>query len=70
MQYCLYRDCWLWNNSVGAIWGTEIVQSEITGQISDAIGPSAAESVVALGVLFLFDLILWGGIYQGVCGEV
>ena len=30
------------NNSVGAIWGTEVVQSEITGQISDAIGPSAA----------------------------
>lgn len=35
-------------NSVGAIWGTEIVQSEITGQISEAIGPSAAESVVSI----------------------
>ncbi len=35
-------------SSVGAIWGTEIVQGEITGQISEAIGPGAAESVVAV----------------------
>jgi membrane protein len=35
-------------NSVGAVWGTEIVQGEITEQISEAIGPGAAESVVAI----------------------
>lgn len=35
-------------NSVGAIWGTEIVQGEITQQISSAIGPDAAKSVVEI----------------------
>lgn len=35
-------------NTVGAIWGTEIVQGQITGQIADAIGPGAADSVVAI----------------------
>jgi membrane protein len=35
-------------NSVGAIWGPEIVQGEITGQITEAIGPGAAESVVTI----------------------
>ncbi|WP_026967164.1 YihY/virulence factor BrkB family protein [Algoriphagus terrigena] len=35
-------------NSVGAFWGTEIVQGEITQQISDAIGPDAANSVVEI----------------------
>lgn len=35
-------------NSVGAIWGTEIIQGEISGQISEAIGPNAAESVVSI----------------------
>lgn len=35
-------------NSVGAIWGTEIVQGEITQQISEAIGPDAAKSVVEI----------------------
>ena len=35
-------------NLVGAFWGTEIVQGEITEQISEAIGPSAANSVVTI----------------------
>jgi len=35
-------------NSVGAFWGTEIVEGQITEQISEAIGMSAAESVVAI----------------------
>lgn len=35
-------------NSVGAFWGTEIVEGEITEQISEAIGIPAAESVVAI----------------------
>ena len=35
-------------NSVGAIWGTELVQGEITKQISDAIGTDAAKSVVEI----------------------
>ncbi len=35
-------------NSVGAFWGTEIVQGEITQQISEAIGPDAANSVVEI----------------------
>lgn len=35
-------------NSVGAIWGTEIIQGEISGQISAAIGPNAADSVVSI----------------------
>ncbi|MCL6258208.1 YihY/virulence factor BrkB family protein [Aquiflexum sp. TKW24L] len=35
-------------NAVGAFWGEEIVQGEITDQISEAIGPGAAESVVAI----------------------
>lgn len=35
-------------SSVGAIWGTEIVQGEITGQISEAIGPDAADSMVTI----------------------
>lgn len=33
-------------NSVGAFWGREIVQGEISQQISEAIGPEAAKSVV------------------------
>jgi membrane protein len=33
-------------NLVGNFWGTEIVQGEITEQISEAIGPEAAQSVV------------------------
>lgn len=32
-------------NTVGAIWGVEIVQGRLTDEISAAIGPSAAESV-------------------------
>ena len=32
-------------NSVGAIWGVEIVQGRLTDEISAAIGPSAAESI-------------------------
>lgn len=32
-------------NTVGAIWGTDIVQGKLTGEISDALGPSAAESI-------------------------
>lgn len=35
-------------NTVGAFWGREIVQGEITQQISDAIGPDAAKSVVEI----------------------
>ncbi|MCH6232866.1 YihY/virulence factor BrkB family protein [Cognataquiflexum rubidum] len=35
-------------SAVGAFWGQEIVQGEITGQISEAIGPSAAESIVSI----------------------
>lgn len=35
-------------NSVGAFWGREIVQGEITQQISEAIGPDAAKSVVEI----------------------
>lgn len=35
-------------NAVGAFWGTEIVQGEITKQISEAIGPDAANSVVEI----------------------
>lgn len=35
-------------NSVGAIWGTEIVQGQISDQISEAIGPDAAKSVVSI----------------------
>ncbi|GAA0880094.1 YihY/virulence factor BrkB family protein [Algoriphagus jejuensis] len=35
-------------NSVGAIWGQEIVQGQITGQIADAIGQDAADSVVTI----------------------
>lgn len=35
-------------NSVGAFWGTEIVQGEITQQISEAMGPDAAKSVVEI----------------------
>ena len=35
-------------NTVGAFWGTEIVEGEITEQISEAIGTTAAESVVAI----------------------
>lgn len=33
-------------NLVGTFWGPEIVQGEITEQISEAIGPEAAQSVV------------------------
>ncbi|NEN25487.1 YihY/virulence factor BrkB family protein [Cryomorpha ignava] len=32
-------------NTVGAIWGTEIVQGKLTGEISDALGASAAQSI-------------------------
>ncbi len=32
-------------NTVGAIWGTEIVQGRLTDQIAGAIGASAAESI-------------------------
>ena len=32
-------------NTVGAIWGTEIVQGKLTGEISDALGAGAAESI-------------------------
>lgn len=32
-------------NSVGAIWGTDIVQGRLTDEIAAAIGPSAAESI-------------------------
>ncbi len=35
-------------NAVGAFWGTEIVQGEITQEISEAIGPDAANSVVEI----------------------
>lgn len=35
-------------NSVGSIWGTEAVQGEIADQISEAIGPDAAKSVVSI----------------------
>lgn len=35
-------------NLVGAVWGREIVQGEITQQISEAIGPDAAKSVVEI----------------------
>lgn len=35
-------------NSVGAIWGQEIVQGQITGQIAEAIGRDAADSVVTI----------------------
>ncbi|MCH6200728.1 YihY/virulence factor BrkB family protein [Aquiflexum sp. LQ15W] len=35
-------------SAVGAFWGQEIVQGEITGQISEAIGPSAAKSIVSI----------------------
>lgn len=32
-------------NTVGAIWGTDIVQGKLTNEISDALGASAAESI-------------------------
>src|SRR5690606_26156888 len=35
-------------NSVGAFWGDEIVQGEITNQFSDAIGADAAESIISM----------------------
>ncbi len=35
-------------NSVGAIWGREIVTGELTGQIASAIGPEAAESIKSI----------------------
>lgn len=35
-------------NSVGAIWGAEIVQGQITEEISEAIGQEAAQSVVGI----------------------
>jgi membrane protein len=35
-------------NSVGSIWGTEAVQGQIADQISEAIGPDAAKSVVSI----------------------
>lgn len=35
-------------SSVGAIWGEEIIAGEISAQISAAIGPKAAESVIAI----------------------
>lgn len=35
-------------NSVGAIWGQEIVQGQITQQIADAIGSDAADAIVTI----------------------
>jgi membrane protein len=35
-------------NSVGAIWGTEIVQGQITEEISEAIGSDAAQSIAGI----------------------
>jgi membrane protein len=35
-------------NSVGAIWGAEIVQGQITEEISEAIGQEAAQSVIGI----------------------
>lgn len=35
-------------NSVGAFWGDEIVQGEIMEQFSEAIGPDAAGSIIAM----------------------
>lgn len=35
-------------NSVGSIWGTEMVEGQISDQISEAIGPDAAKSVVTI----------------------
>jgi len=32
-------------NTVGAIWGTEIVQGKLTDEISQALGPTAADSI-------------------------
>src|SRR5690606_40571886 len=32
-------------NTVGAIWGADIVQGKLTGEIAEALGPSAAESI-------------------------
>lgn len=32
-------------NTVGAIWGTEIVQGKLTDEFSQALGPAAAESI-------------------------
>lgn len=32
-------------NTVGAIWGPDIVQGKLTGEIAEALGPSAAESI-------------------------
>ena len=35
-------------NMVGTIWGQEIIEGQISNQISAAIGPKAAESVIAI----------------------
>ncbi len=35
-------------NTVGAVWGQEIIEGQISGQISAAIGPKAAESVISI----------------------
>lgn len=35
-------------NTVGAIWGTEIVQGKLTDEISSALGQDAAESIKAI----------------------
>lgn len=32
-------------NTVGTIWGPDIVQGKLTGEIAEALGPSAAESI-------------------------
>lgn len=35
-------------NSVGAVWGEEIITGQLSGQISAAVGPDAAESVMSI----------------------
>ncbi len=35
-------------NTVGAIWGTEIVEGQITGEITEAIGADTAQAVIAI----------------------
>lgn len=35
-------------NTVGAVWGQEIIAGQISSQISAAIGPNAAESVISI----------------------
>nr|MBI1229253.1 ribonuclease BN [Cytophagales bacterium] len=35
-------------NSVGAIWGNEIVRGEISSEISEAIGPDTAQAIIGI----------------------